>query len=77
VLSGVKRREQEALREVAALRAALRPNGKSPERVLNLMPLLARYGVGVFDAMLAEASVHAQALVRGAPAAAVESPVSS
>jgi hypothetical protein len=40
---------------VAALRAALRPNGKSPERVLNLMPLLARYGVGVFDAMLAEA----------------------
>lgn len=65
VLAGVKRRETDAMREVAALRAALRPNGASPERVLNLMPMLARYGTGLLAAMSRAAGAHANALVHG------------
>jgi len=66
LLAGVKQRESEALREVSALRAALRPQGKSPERVLNIVPLLVRYGPGVLSRMRQEALPHAQALVSGA-----------
>ena len=69
LLAGVKRRESEALREVSALRAALRPQGKSPERVLNIVPLLVRYGPGVLSRMRQEALPHAQALVSGAGSA--------
>ena len=65
VLGGVKRIEIEAMRELAYLRASLRPLGKSPERVLNLLPYLARFGVGLL-LRLRDASVsHAQALVHG------------
>lgn len=63
VTAGVKRREERLMRQVAHLRAALRPLGKSPERVLNLMPALARHGSAVFEAMRAEASLHAQSLI--------------
>lgn len=69
LLAGVKRREAEAMREVAAVRAALRPNGASPERVLNLMPLLVRYGTGVLTAMARAAAEHAASLVHGAVSA--------
>ncbi len=73
LLAGVKRREAEAMREVAALRAALRPNGASPERVLNLMPLLVRYGTGLLPAMARAAGDHATTLVhRGVAAPSVE-----
>jgi bacillithiol synthase len=65
VLAGVKRRETQAMQEVAALRAAIRPLGQSPERVLNLLPFLARYGTGVLTAMCDAAAPHAEALVRG------------
>ncbi|MBY0488975.1 MAG: bacillithiol biosynthesis BshC [Gemmatimonadaceae bacterium] len=71
LLAGVKRRETEAMREVAAVRAALRPNGASPERVLNLMPILVRYGTGVLTAMADAAAEHAAALVHGDAAAPV------
>lgn len=66
LLAGVKQRDGEALREVSALRAALRPQGQSPERVLNIVPLLVRYGPGVLSRMREEALPHAQALVFGA-----------
>lgn len=69
LLAGVKRREATLLRDVAAVRAALRPNGASPERVLNLIPLLVRYGIDVLPAMAAAAGPHAAALVHGAPTA--------
>lgn len=65
VIAGVKRQESDVLRDVAALRAALRPKGQSPERVLNLVPLLARFGVGVLRSMSEAAVPHAQALVAG------------
>lgn len=65
VLAGVKRREIGAMQDVAAVRAALRPLGQSPERVLNLVPLLVRYGPGLLDRMREEAMGHARLLVTG------------
>jgi bacillithiol biosynthesis cysteine-adding enzyme BshC len=65
VLAGVKRRETEAMREVAVVRAAIRPKGQSPERVLNLVPFLVRYGPEVLVRMRDEAAGHAQRLVTG------------
>lgn len=65
VLAGVKRRELDAMRDVAAVRAAIRPKGQSPERVLNLVPFLVRYGPEVLVRMRDEAMRHAQQLVTG------------
>lgn len=65
VVAGVKRMEAESLRDVAALRAALRPRGQSPERVLNLVPLLVRYGPGLLLHLREAALPHARHLVSG------------
>ena len=65
VLGGVKRNEIEAMRELAAVRASLRPLGKSPERVLNLLPYLARFGTGLLTRLYEASLPHAQALVHG------------
>lgn len=65
VLAGVKRRESVAMQDVAVVRAALRPLGQSPERVLNLVPLLVRYGPGLLARMRDEAMRHARNLVMG------------
>ncbi len=65
MVAAVKRREGTRLREVAAVRAALRPDGHSPERRLNLMPMLARYGVDILEAMRREARAHVERLVHG------------
>ncbi|HEY0932035.1 MAG TPA: bacillithiol biosynthesis BshC [Gemmatimonas sp.] len=66
LLAGVKRREHTAMREVASVRAALRPLGQPPERVLNLVPLLVRYGPSLLDRLRDAAMGHAHALVTGA-----------
>lgn len=65
VLAGVKRLEIEAMREVAAVRAAIRPRGQSPERVLNIVPFLVRYGIRVLEDIRDAAIPHARALVAG------------
>ena len=65
VLGGVKRNETEAMRELAYVRASLRPLGKSPERVLNLLPYLARFGVGLLLRLRDASVLHAQSLVYG------------
>ena len=65
VVAGVKRRETAMLRDVAYVRAALRPNGKSPERQLNLVPLLARFGTAILDAMRTDAHAYAEEFVDG------------
>ncbi len=65
VVAGVKRREAALMRDVAFVRASLRPDGQSPERVLNLLPMLARFGSSIFDAMRREARAHAERLVHG------------
>lgn len=67
LLGGVKHTESEAMREIAFVRAALRPMGRSPERVLNLLPYLARFGTGLLDQMRLAAVPHAQTLVHGTP----------
>ena len=65
LVAGSKRREHALMRDVAQVRAAFRPLGTSPERVLNLMPVLARYGPEVFAMMRLAATAHAEALVHG------------
>jgi len=65
VVAGVKRRETTLLRDVAFVRAALRPEGHSPERRLNLLPMLARFGSAIFDAMRQDARAYAERLVQG------------
>lgn len=65
VIAATKRREVELMANIAHVRAAFRPLGESPERVLNLMPFLARFGLGVLSDMREAASTHAQTLIRG------------
>ncbi len=65
VTAGVKRREGALMREVAFVRAALRPGGQSPERKLNLVPLIARFGPSIFEAMRVDAVAYAERLVHG------------
>ena len=65
VVASVKRRETQLMRDVAAVRAAIRPDGHSPERRLNLVPMLARFGPAIFDAMRKEARAYVERLVHG------------
>lgn len=65
IVAGVKRRETALMRDAAVARAAVKPLGSSPERVLSLLPALARYGPDLLLAMRDEARVHATALVTG------------
>lgn len=65
VTASVKRKEVELMRDVAAVRAALRPLGKSPERVLNLLPMFVRYGPDILHAMSRSANHYAARLVHG------------
>lgn len=66
LLAAVKRREQDAMRDIAVARAACMPNGGRPERVLSLVPMLARHGLQTLHDMGALALEHARALVTGA-----------
>lgn len=65
LIAAVKRRERDTARDIAVLRAALYPLGSSPERVLSLVPTLARYGMSALTAMRELATVHARAIVAG------------
>ncbi|MEO7522346.1 MAG: bacillithiol biosynthesis BshC, partial [Gemmatimonas sp.] len=67
VVGGVKRREDTLMREIAHVRAAFQPLGTSPERVLNLMPVLARHGNAVFDLMQTAARPYSESIVHGLP----------
>jgi hypothetical protein len=69
LVAAEKRRADAVARDLATARAALRPRGARQERVLNAVPLLARHGPAMTDAMLAAAREHAAAIVaRGAGA---------
>jgi len=63
IVSAFARHAKDVALEVATARGALYPRGKPQERVLNFLPLLARQGDGLLDAMLIEASRHATQLV--------------
>jgi uncharacterized protein YllA (UPF0747 family) len=69
LVAAEKRRADGVARDLATAAAALRPRGAPQERVLNAIPLLARHGPALLDAMLAGARAHAEAIVaRGAAA---------
>ena len=61
--AAVKRRESQLMQDVATAAAALYPNGKPQERVLNFIPFLARYGPQLVETMRAEALKYARALI--------------
>jgi len=66
LVAALKRGEEGIRRDVRTLRGALYPGGVRQERSLNLLPLLARHGGILLDAMRAEARRHAEAIVEGA-----------
>jgi bacillithiol synthase len=63
VLAAAKRREVEIVEHVDAAHAAIYPLNDPQERVLNLLPMLAREGPGLLDAMRRAARSHADSLV--------------
>jgi uncharacterized protein YllA (UPF0747 family) len=68
LVAGIKRRELERMRDVATLRGALFPLHQRQERTLNVVPFLARHGLGLLDEMRQAAAPHAAALVGEASA---------
>jgi bacillithiol synthase len=66
VLAAAKRREAELVERVDAAHAALRPLNRPQERVLNLIPILAREGPPLLEAMRSAAATHAASLVQPA-----------
>jgi len=67
MVAALKRREEDMRRDVGTIAGALRPGGMRQERALNLLPILARHGVGVLALMREGARRHAEALVHGQP----------
>lgn len=65
LVAAVKRRADDMTRDVAVARASRHPLGSSPERVLSLVPVLARHGLGVLSAMRDAAAAHARAVIAG------------
>lgn len=61
--AAIKRRGNDALRDIATARAALYPLGVPQERALNVVPLLARYGDSLFESVMTEVIPHAALLV--------------
>jgi uncharacterized protein YllA (UPF0747 family) len=68
-VAAIKRRETLQMRDVATLRAALRPGGTRQERVLNAVPLFARHGCSLLTEMANAARPHAASLVEPARSA--------
>jgi bacillithiol biosynthesis cysteine-adding enzyme BshC len=63
LLAAEKQRDAAVRRDLATASTALYPRGARQERVLNVVPLLARHGPALLDAVLAAARVHAERLV--------------
>lgn len=55
--------EHDAVRDLAAIRASLLPEGERQERRLNYLPFLARYGDPFFARLKNGAALHAAALI--------------
>ena len=58
--ASVKRRGNDALRDVAIARGSLYPFGIPQERALNILPLLSRHGDELIAAVMTEARRHAE-----------------
>jgi bacillithiol synthase len=72
ISAAVKSRETALMKDLGTVRGSLYPGGVRQERALNLIPLLARHGVGLLQSMRDSASTHARKLLAAArePAAA-------
>lgn len=68
VVAASKRQHEDMVRDLETARASLFPLGRPQERVLNLMPMLARHGEPLLRAMLERARAHAGAVVAGGAA---------
>ncbi len=65
VVAASKRKHAQLVRDVETARASLYPLGRPQERMLNLMPMLARHGAPLLEAMLDAAREHAASIVEG------------
>jgi bacillithiol biosynthesis cysteine-adding enzyme BshC len=65
IRAAATRREKDAMHDLAAIRAALIPQGVRQERRLNYVPLLARYGDLLIAQLQSGATQHAGALIGG------------
>jgi uncharacterized protein YllA (UPF0747 family) len=65
VTAGVKQREAVLMRDLGTIRGSLYPGGMRQERALNLVPLLARYGMGLLERMRDDAAAYARGVVGG------------
>lgn len=63
LVAAIARRSVETARDVGTARGALFPRGVPQERALNFVPMLARQGPPLLEAMRAEAAKHAARLV--------------
>jgi uncharacterized protein YllA (UPF0747 family) len=70
IVAASKRRHEQLVRDIETARASLFPLGRPQERMLNLMPLLARHGEPLLNAMLDAAREHSAAIVDGTLAGA-------
>ena len=61
--AAIKREGNDALRDASVARAALYPLGLPQERALNGIPLIARHGEELFDAVMTEVTSHAASLL--------------
>jgi uncharacterized protein YllA (UPF0747 family) len=77
LLAAAKRQHADTMAEIATARGSLYPFGKPQERSLNFVPLLARYGPGLRDDMLAAARAHATGIIGGEASAASAEAVTS
>ncbi len=55
--------EKDAVRDLAAIRASVHPEGERQERALNFIPFFARYGEPLVDRLRDGAAIHAAALI--------------
>ena len=62
-VAATKRRESALMRDIATAAGALHPDGKRQERALNFLPMLARQGSPLLEAMRAEAARHARGVL--------------
>ena len=63
--AAARARQTDAVNDLAAVRAALMPEGQRQERRLNIVPMLARHGDLLLTQLKAGAAVHAGTLVGG------------
>jgi len=77
LVAASKRQHADLMTEIGTARGSLYPFGKPQERALNFVPLLARYGEGLREDMLAAAREHALSIVGDSDVERSEEPISA